>query len=354
MMLARKRFCRWKKIVACILMIGVGVWLGCLGTASPTWAMEVTFPEGLEDVSDKEFEEMMDLYEAQMEYGKKTQELSSEIIKDPPLLMEDAGNGKIRYILPDQNFFTVTAPKDMITAQSVTIDLPDGAMGLVKKDDDTAFVMTDNVFSEPGVYQIRLLFYQPPSEQFQDYGIYEVNYRFTIIEKQNGVLGVMTAPDGFEIFEVLKNGVRQDAADPQYYFLQEDGNYEFWYRDLNTSQLCLKTSFVKDTTAPFLMFSKDITEKDVTGPVEFTPSESKCTIAASYNGNYGTIETTTLTAGGFYRLEVFDAAGNRRAYYLKLRQTYQLFDTKVIILIVMFLLGMGGRLFFLRRNMRVI
>ena len=137
-------------------------------------------------------------------------------------------------------------------------------------------------------------------------------------------------------------------------FLEGDGIYEIWYQDLDTGTIHMSTRFERDTTAPFLTFSKELTGGMLVGPIEYYPSERGSTVTVTYNGNRGPAVTNVLTSGGLYQLEVADQVGNTRYYQVNLRQTYNFIDTRLIILALILLGVMGLRLLFLRRDMRVI
>ena len=49
-----------------------------------------------------------------------------------------------------------------------------------------------------------------------------------------------------------------------------------------------------------------------------------------------------------------DEAGNVRSYQLQIRQTYQFFDIRVVIMALVLLGGIAVRLLFLRKNMTVL
>ena len=335
-----------------------GQWTFDQQTAGDSADLEITeedLLENPEDISDAELNQMVDEYLKQLGGGgASVDQMTSETIKNPRLKMESAGKGKIRYTLPNYSSFTATVPSGMITERKVEFEFPNGVMGTVQKDDQRSSLIDEAVFMETGVYRLKLLFYQSPSAEIQDYNVYEVSYCFTIIGETDGSLGVVTAPEQFEISEVIKDGVPQKEVNPEYFFLGEDGIYEIRYQDLETGMIHLETNFVRDTTAPFLTFSKELTGDDVVGPVSFTSSEPGSAVTVTYNGNQGQIGTDTLTAGGFYELKVSDQVGNSRTYYVNIRQTYKLIDTRLVILALILLTGMGLRLLFLRRNMRVI
>lgn len=344
-----------KTVMAAAVLL---VFAGCpvfSAWAAPQTEVDAADDFSSETISDEELEALVNEYLETMEQEEESQyPTTSETILLSGLPMEDNGKGKLRYTLPNRETFVASVPNGMITEKAVSFEFPDGFIGMVQKDGGEPSVIKDGLFTEPGVYQLKLLFFQSPSPEILDNNVYEVHYSFTVIGEKDRQLGVVTAPEQFQISEVIKNGIPQPEVNPQFYFLMEDGVYEIRYQDKNTGTIHLKTNFVRDTTAPFLNFSKDITQRDVTGPVEFTASEPNSTVTVTYNGSRGQLETNTLTAGGFYVLEVRDSIGNSRCYQLTLRQTYKLFDIRLIILALIFLAGLAGRLLFLRRNMKVI
>lgn len=358
MKIGKNGFSKWSKATA-----AAGIFLLISGTCRPVWAAFLKLPaydeteeimDGeLEDFSEEEWKQLLDSYENDIQSGDPESTVHIKTILDPEMLLESGGEGELCYTLPNLAAFTTNVPDGMVTAQEVFMNLPDRAVGTVKKDDEETSLIGSGVFSEAGNYELKLVFYQPTSLESEDLNVYEVRFSFEIIDELNSSVNELHAPDGFEISEVYKDGVLQKEEGVQSVLFQEDGNYEIRYRDLETGTIWLKTQFTRDTEAPFLSFSKDITERRVTGPVEFTASEPDCTVMVTYNGNRGQLTTNTLTYGGFYVLDVIDQAGNSRSYQLNIRQTYRLFDTKLVIMACIGFAGLAAWLYYLRNNMRV-
>lgn len=348
-----------RKIAVSVVIVLLLIWNAC----QPTWAVisesfqyeekETLTEENLGDISDEEWEQFMDSYQEDILEGDLESLFQAESIVVSELLLENAGQGMIRFTLPNRVSFVSSVPNGMVTDQEVRIELPDEAIGTVQKDGEEAFLLDDGVFTETGEYELKLVFYQMQSSESEDYNIYEVHFSFTIIDEMNNSLEVINAPEEFEITEVFKNGVLQNGGGKEICSFPEDGNYEIHFYDRKTGSIHLVTQFTKDTEAPFLTFSKDITEKSVTGPVEFTVSEPDCTVMVTYNGNRGQLMTNTLASGGFYELEVIDLAGNSRTYQFNIRQTYKLFDTKLVIMACIGFAGLAAWLVYLRNHMRV-
>lgn len=351
-------FTKRKMAVAAVVVLLL-IW----NTCQPAWAVlpesslyeetEWTVEENLGEISDEEWEQLMDSYQEDILEGDLERLFQTESIVVSDLLLENAGQGMIRFTLPNRVSFTSNVPNGMVTDQKVRIELPDESIGTVQKDGEEAFLLDDGVFTEAGEYELKLAFYQAQTSESEDYNIYEVHFSFTIIDEMNNSLEVINAPNEFEITEVFKDGVLQNGTGKESCSFLKDGNYEIHFRDRKSGLIHLVTQFTRDTEAPFLMFSKDITEKNVTGPVEFTVSEPDCTVMVTYNGNRGQLMINTLASGGFYELEVIDQAGNSRTYQFSIRQTYKLFDTKLVIMACIGFAGLAAWLVYLRNNMRV-
>lgn len=323
----------------------------------PVWASQLPEidSEGPENLSEEELQQLIDEYmELTGSPAESNAVMETEVITDAELQMEYTGQGKFRYTLPNRAVFTVNTPEGMITEKEVRIELPTGAFGTVEKDNEEVSVIKDGVFTESGFYHLNLIFYQAPSIEIEDYNVYKVSFDFTIIGDRTNSIENIYAPDQFEISEVSRDGTLLTVTDPNIFRLEEDGVYEIRYRDLKTGKIRLDSKVIRDTEAPYLTFSKDITAGPVSGPVEFTPSEPDSIVLISYNGNRGQAVTNTLTSEGRYELEVQDTAGNSRIYQVAVREPFTLIDVKLVIVALIFLIGLIGRLLYLRRNMKVI
>lgn len=306
------------------------------------------------DVTEEELDQALEEYIRQMDLDALIQ--SGEAagkVEDPPLTMEWE-DGAFKYTLPNGNFFLSSVPNGMITAERVELKLPEGAIGLARFNDESEKFVNSRYFAEKGSYSMRLLMFQQPGDMATDYNLYEVHFCFTIIGKQEKALGAFPAPQGFDIKEVRRNGTPVKPDSERCFFLGEDGYYEIRCESEAGEGLFVETGFFKDTTAPFLSFSEEREPGGITGPVEFYPSEEGCRIYMDYNGNRGYAVGNVLTAAGNYELSVEDAAGNRRAYRLRIRQTYDLMDGRLLLLILIMLAIIGIRLAAARRDMRVL
>ena len=130
--------------------------------------------------------------------------------------------------------------------------------------------------------------------------------------------------------------------------------FEIRYRDLETQSVYATSTFERDTIAPFLTFSKDLGNGKVKGPIAFSKSDVSDRVYLSYNGYTSETVINEFAEAGKYGLEVVDAAGNKRHYYFEITRKSGLFNTKMIILAVIILLGSGARYLLLKKEMEVI
>lgn len=308
-----------------------------------------------EEVSDEEIERILNEYLKNIDEGElQTESMTSSKVIDPVMEMKPEGQKKFRYTLPNGNYFISSIPNGMISAEAVDFELPEGTIGLVWKDDVSLAFPKSWHFTQKGNYHIRLLILQPLGDMTIDYNVYEVNFYFTIINRKDNTLGAVPAPNGFVITEARVDGKQQNIENKRCFFLKQDGYYEFEFESLEHEGLLLGTVFIRDTKAPFLSFSEEIKFEGVPGPVEFYPSEQGCEIYMNYNGSRGYAVSNSLTAAGSYELTVQDSVGNHRGYHIRIRQTYNLMDKRILLGILVLAAVAGVRLVFLRRNMKVL
>ncbi len=311
--------------------------------------------EDWEEVSDEEIERILNEYLKNIDEGElQTESMTSSKVIDPVMEMKPEGQKKFRYTLPNGNYFISSIPNGMISAEAVDFELPEGTIGLVWKDDVSLAFPKSWHFTQKGNYHIRLLILQPLGDMTIDYNVYEVNFYFTIINRKDNTLGAVPAPNGFVITEARVDGKQQNIENKRCFFLKQDGYYEFEFESLEHEGLLLGTVFTRDTKAPFLSFSEEIKFEGVPGPVEFYPSEQGCEIYMNYNGSRGYAVSNSLTAAGSYELTVQDSVGNHRGYHIRIRQTYNLMDKRILLGILVLAAVAGVRLVFLRRNMKVL
>lgn len=305
---------------------------------------------------DMDIETFTEQYLQKLEQGEvEFQGLDTENVEVPPLTLEQTDTGMFRYTLPDGNYYEATVPNGMMTGASVSLSTSSNVMTVVTKDGESSSLISSMRFSEAGDYQIRMLFYEFEPEDFDDHQMYEVTHSFTIIGRPAGNFGAVTAPEGFQIISVKKNGILQNIETPACFFLNGDGRFEIRYCDLATETMYAATTFERDTVAPFLIFSKEIGEGKVRGPITFTTTDTEDRVYLSYNGHRAETRLQELTEAGKYGLEVVDRAGNSRMYHLELkRANRRLFSAHMLVVTLLFFGSVGGYLLLLKRDGRLL
>ncbi len=320
---------------------------------SEGWGMELfqgDFPE-ITAEEEKEVQELIDQYLNALEMIPG--EVEEKDLIRPELQLKARGEG-IEYFLPDGDSFYSSVPNGMITGEPVEFRPPVHSLSMVQVNDNLAAMQGTERFTEPGSYQIRLICYHSLNEEKAGYQAYEVLFYFTILEPITSRIGVVQAPEGFIITNVRRDGKKQKQESGSWVFLQQDGSYEINYEDQKTGEIHMKTHVIRDTTAPFLDFSRKIGSKPEPLPLSFQASEPDCRIYMLYNGSSGYAVTNTLTTAGTYELRVSDTAGNSRSYLVRLKQTYKLMDYRMVGIGIAALIGIVLWMVGLRRNMRVL
>lgn len=328
----------------------------------PDWDIEDWDEDLSEEISDEELNQIIERYFHEMQLdefkesgGEKLPDGQAvmKTLSPAEMVMETDGSGNLRYSFPDGNYFTSTVPWGMVSSKPVDVQISSGNVGIVKQD-DTIHALSDSWhFTEKGNYQIQILSYQNTSGKSDQYQVYETYFFFRIISDPDNSLGAVPAPENFRITRVFLNGKEQFVENPRAFFLGGDGRYDIEYASQDNPELVMKTSFARDTTAPFLSFSPELTDGEAAGTTEFFSSEPDCKVYMIYNGEQGYAVSNQLTVAGNYNLIVEDEARNQREYRLRIRQVYKLVDFRIIGAGAILLLFMGVRFFFLRRDMKV-
>lgn len=313
----------------------------------------------LDQISDDEYdmdmEQFADQYLDMLENGEiEIGTFDGEVIKDPPLKMSIIQNGMLRYELPNGEFYETNVPNRMITSSPVKVEPSSEVAAVVTKDGSSSSLFNSWYFSEPGEYQIKMIFYKLASENAEDFSAYEVSHYFTITGKKTNAYDEISAPDGFTIVSAKRDGIAQEIENPESLVLEGDGLFEIRYRDIQTRSFYLSTTFERDTVAPFLTFSCEIEEGPVKGPVEFYKESTGDKVYLFYNGESAEAIDSVLSQPGVYAVTAVDDVGNSRVYSLEIKKKYRIFETKTIILALVFLMGVGAWFQLLRRDTKVI
>lgn len=314
--------------------------------------------DSLEDIPDAYYD--MDIEQFTQQYLDKLNSgelkmdgFQGETIKNPKLEMTVTENGDIRYTLPNGSYYDTNLPNRILTREAVAITPGSEVIAVVTKDGTSTRLFESWRFSEPGNYQIKMIFYQFDSIGSIDTVLYEVEHCFTILDRVSSKIGMIPAPDGFEIASAKRNGISLEIIHPDGLFTEKDGLYEIRFRDKKTGTIYRTTTFERDTTAPFLTFSKELVDGKVKGPLEFTTQDVDDRVYIYYNGESAPAKKNQLTAEGRYTLRVEDTAGNSRSYVVELTKSRLLSNVKIILMVLVLFLGSGVSLLLARKEHEV-
>ncbi len=311
-----------------------------------------------DDMTDEEVSQMMD--EVLKEFGGMSgdqldvEELNVQKVVGPELTVSKLSDGSIRYGIPNGSYFISNVPAGMVTTGPVKMAVSQSIAAVVRYNDELDTIPDSWVFEKPGTYRIRLISYNIQANGNADYNAYEVNFHFTIIGQTDGSIGMMPAPEDFRISGVWLEGQKMDVENDRGFFLHEDGRYTFRFTDRKTGTIQKETSFVRDTKAPYLIFSKEIVDGKADAPMDFEPSEPGCKVLVGYNGHYGYVSEYKLNSPGSYELTVEDSVGNIRVYHLALNQVFRILDLRLIGAGLILLAMAIGRMILIRRDIRVL
>ena len=128
----------------------------------------------------------------------------------------------------------------------------------------------------------------------------------------------LTAPFGYEISSVKLNG-REIKAKGERLELKKDGLYEAEFKPADSSLPVYRSVFKRDTTAPVLHFTPELTGKTMTEKVSYRSDEKDAVIRAYLNNREILPADMTASADGDWRIVISDETGNENVYTFRLK-----------------------------------
>jgi hypothetical protein len=218
---------------------------------------------------------------------------------------------------------------------------------------DTILTGVDEyVFTDAGSYEVNIVCYSADFNA-SDVNTYSGTYYFTIIGSTISDINIINAPLGYQISRISCDGNELQSNSNKAYLLRKDGIYECDFTSVQDENIQYQISFVRDTTAPFLTFGKDL-EDTAEVPLTFYPSEPTAKVVIRTDGIDTIAVTDSIETSGYYNITVSDEAGNARMYHIQLERTYKLINIKTIVLFVVFLAGLVIYLIKTRKNMQIL
>ena len=266
-------------------------------------------------------------------------------------LSYSAESGQFTYTLPDGEYFRSTVPFGGWAGIRAQVETS-GNMNVyrVLKDGEPQDFSEGLVFTQPGSYRITMW--------DNELGLngdtsYRIDYCFVLYSSRPQNVSHINAPMGFEVESVSWNGVSQGTADPSFAHLELDGTYEITFLAPEAGARW-SMRLTRDTTAPALWFSEDISGGRAEDYLDFIPSDPDCQIDILWNGQQAEAYGSRLAMDGRYVITVTDQAGNSREYDFTLRKGFSIWSGYMIIIPVLLAAAAGGTILYWRRHMRVL
>ncbi len=262
--------------------------------------------------------------------------LEFEEAKDVQLTFDTAAN-RYQYTFPNQYQMEISVPNGAITSGPVILQAPKDSTDITITKDNQSYDPGDSYyFSEPGNYELEMLC-SPQDYSGDNLVIYQYHFAFQILKNGYNRQNFLVAPDGYQIGHITREGQPVKITNPVCMNLAEDGNYQIRFSAEGLPDY--RVSFLKDTIAPTLTFSKSIVGDALKLPVSFEKAQADSQVTVYRNGNEVKLAEQTLKQGGWYLISVSDKAGNSRSYHFFVKQTYHLFNKHLVTLLAIVLLG---------------
>lgn len=247
------------------------------------------------------------------------------------------------YTFPNQNVIESSVPNGALTQGPVIFHISKDSTDVTATKDNEDYALGDSFyFYEPGTYELEMLC-GPGNYSGDNLDFYQYRFSFQIMKDGCSRQNFLIAPDGYEIGHISRNGQPLKITNSICMNLREDGNYQIRFSAEGLPDYRL--SFKKDTQAPTLTFSQDITKSGLKMPVSFEKNQADSEVTVYRDGSEVELNSQTLNQGGWYQIEVSDKVGNSRTYHFFVKQTYHLFNRHLVTLIAAVVIGtvlLGG------------
>lgn len=252
------------------------------------------------------------------------------VMQDSPELKAsyDAATGFYNYILPNDGGFSMNAPLGSISNYQVTVKTLNGAVISRYCEDNSNVEVPEAEENGKSIVQFTAdkeagYCFAVKSDTMGKPRWESCRSRLSFIVKKADSptnMSLLKAPYGFEIGEITLNGKSMDISDKKMMILTEDGDYDVSFYPVKVEGAGNYTvSFKRDTTAPYMIFSEDISGGEIKGTIFFHPSEADAEVKLYRNGKEVQRVPDGISAGGNYHIEVSDSLRNRMDYYFSVK-----------------------------------
>lgn len=262
--------------------------------------------------------------------------LKFEGAKDVQLSFNTETN-RYTYTFPNKNVIETSVPNGALSLGPVVLNIDKDSTDVTAIKDNEDYNLGNNYyFYEPGSYELEMLC-GPGNYSGDNLTFYRYRFSFQIMKDGCSRQNFLVAPDGYEIGHISCNGQPVKITNPTCMNLREDGNYQIRFSAEGFPDYRL--SFRKDTQAPTLTFSQDITKSGLKMPVSFEKNQADSEVTVYRDGNEVQLNSQNLNQGGWYQIVVSDKAGNSRTYHFFVKQTYHLFNRHLVTLLAAVVIG---------------
>ena len=275
----------------------------------------------------------------------------------------DAREGIYHYAFPNGAGFCTTEPVGSIVNKAVTVSAENGAFiggysmdniaAETPKEKGSSGRITEFTADRAGGYGF---YAEITTNNGTQWDIYSTRMSFQVVGEDMPVqLSLLRAPCGYEIGSVLLDGISIPLKTKEFFLPEKDGGYSVTFMPSEMAGAGEYTVyFERDTTAPRLVFSQDISDHEAEGTLYFHPEEPDTVTEVYLNG--GLIRDTVegVAAGGNYRIVATDTYGNSRDYYFSLHSKGSASPALYIGTFLVLLLISALVILISRKNMRVL
>lgn len=263
--------------------------------------------------------------------------------------------GNLLFYVGDVTFIKSNIPNGSIVTNPVQVTPASGITQYVYHNGVLEVTPEEYIYKEPGYYEIVSTTFKTPegSEDTMSRIMVQTIFRFTIIDSSARDYNVVSAPEDFVMDRVVYQGKEQEIPESGYFFLGRDGKYVFHFTCLNDSALTSSLEIDKDTVAPFVSFSQDITGGPVKAPLTFTCDDANAKIQVYRDNQECLLSGQQIEYGGVYYLVATDSHGNSREYEFSIKTEYHFFSPGMVVILVIIVLMLAFFMLYKRGQMQV-
>lgn len=244
----------------------------------------------------------------------------------------------------DETIFVSDVPEGIIASTSVYVKPAKGVSGYLYVNGEMELIESSGVYTEPGKYDI-LVYKSKPGDSLA-----ELHFTFEIIPKMVNNIEQVIAPKGYKISKAAYND-GELSFDKQSVLTAEDGKYRICFVNEGNKDVGYELTFVKDTKAPEITFTKDVSSGAVKAPLAYSFDEKDGAVEVIRDGKHLNLPAgKEIYEGGNYVFLITDEAGNVGEYSFFMKTKYVFSYKDLFIFLGVFAFFVLIYVFFLRKT----